>query len=459
MAEKVQEINMGTDPIKPLLFKMGLPIMLGMLFTALDNIGDAFFISNLGVSQLSAILICAPIGQAVVALGLLFGNGAGAYIPRLLGAKKMEEANKVASTAIYGSLFLGILAILLIMFNLESLLRFLGGTKENLNFALDYAKIYVPSLILNIYIVTMNSLNSSEGKAKLVLIVNSLTAVLNFILNPLFIYTFQMGIAGAAFATVVAQSMAILVLVLNILMKNSVFNFKFSEIDLGRNILLPVFKVGISTLAFQVLTSISITLTNIQSREYGDSFIAGMGSVTRIVSLGTLMVFGFIKGFQAVAGFNFGAKEYDRLAEAIKVSIIWSTAFCVIFGLTMIIFPTQIISIFSTGSTEMVRIGAKALRIIGLSFMLFGFHTVYSSLFLALGRVKEGCFLGICRQGICFIPVILMLPQVLGTKGIIYSQPIADILTAVITLFMAIALKKQLNNLRLPAISMEKISR
>ncbi|MGX2946285.1 MATE family efflux transporter [Enterococcus alishanensis] len=459
MTEKVQEINMGTDPIKPLLFKMGLPIMLGMLFTALDNIGDAFFISKLGVSQLSAILICAPIGQAVVALGLLFGNGAGAYIPRLLGAKKMEEANKVASTAIYGSLFLGILAILLIMFNLESLLRFLGGTKENLNFALDYAKIYVPSLILNIYIVTMNSLNSSEGKAKLVLIVNSLTAVLNFILNPLFIYTFQMGIAGAAFATVVAQSMAILVLVLNILMKNSVFNFKFSEIDLGKNILLPVFKVGISTLAFQVLTSISITLTNIQAREYGDSFIAGMGSVTRIVSLSTLMVFGFIKGFQAVAGFNFGAKKYDRLAEAIKVSIIWSTAFCVIFGITMMMFPTQIISIFSTGSTEMVRIGAKALRIIGLSFMLFGFHTVYSSLFLALGRVKEGFFLGICRQGICFIPVILMLPQVLGTKGIIYSQPIADILTAVITLFMAIVLQKQLNNLRLPSISMEKISR
>lgn len=437
-------MSMGSDPINPLLFKLGVPIMLGMLFTALDNIGDAYFIGKLGVNQLSAILICAPIGQVVVALGLLFGNGSGAYIPRLLGAKDINKANRVASTALYGSLLLGVIATVLIFLNLESILRMLGGTDDNIQFALKYARVYVPSLILNIFIVTMNSLNSSEGQAKLVLIVNSVTAVLNFVLNPVCIYTFKMGIVGAAYATVLAQGLAAVVLILNMLSKKSVFNFKLSNFSFDKEVLAPIFKIGFSTLAFQFLTSLSIALVNIQSKDYGNSVVAGMGAVTRVISLGSLMVFGFIKGFQTVAGYNYGAKKYDRLQEAIKTSITWSSTFCIIFGLSMVVFSTAIISLFSTGNAEMLHIGKIALRANGLSFMVFGFYTVYSSLLLATGKVKEGFLLGICRQGICFIPIILILPSIFGTNGIIYAQPIADVISAVITVFIAIKLRKEL---------------
>lgn len=457
MKEKRTQLDMGAEPIKHLLFKLGIPIMLGMLFTAIDNIGDAFFVSRLGVSQLSAILICAPIGQVIVALGLLFGNGAGAYIPRLLGAKNIVKANKVASSALFGSLLLGFIATILIFVNLESILRMLGATNENIGFALKYARVYVPSLILNIFTITMNSLNSSEGQAKLVLVVNSLTAVLNFILNPICIYTLKMGISGAAYATVIAQGLATLILVLNIVLKRSIFNFKISNISFEKDVLFPVFKIGFSTLTFQLLTSLSITLVNIQANEYGDSVISGVGAVTRIVSLGTLMVFGFIKGFQAVAGYNYGAEKYERLQEAIKTSIIWSTAFCVFFGLIMIAFPTTIISLFTTGDMEMMEIGQKALRATGISFMSFGFYTVYSSLFLALGKTKEGFFLGTCRQGICFIPTILILPVVWGTNGILYAQPIADIISAVITTFMAISLHKKLNIIKVDSIDVKPI--
>ena len=161
--------------------------------------------------------------------------------------------------------------------------------------------------------------------------------------------------------------------------------------------------------------------------------------------MGTLVVFGFLKGFQPIAGFSYGAKKFDRLREAIKISTLWSTIFCVVVGLLMAIFSTQIISQFTTGNEEMILVGQKSLIANGFSFFLFGFYTVYSSLFLALGKGAAGFFLGACRQGICFIPVILLLPMVWGINGIMYAQPIADVLSTVITVYMALKLHKELS--------------
>lgn len=208
---------------------------------------------------------------------------------------------------------------------------------------------------------------------------------------------------------------------------------------------LPAPFFPIPTLVFQLLTSLSISLINNASGTYGDAAIAGMGVVTRLVSMGSLTVFGFIKGFQPIAGYSYGAKKYERLRQAIKTSILWSTIFCVVVGFGFFLFPTQIVSQFTTGNAEMIHIGANSLRINGITFMLFGYYTVYSSLFLALGKGKEGFLLGACRQGICFIPVILILPTIWGLTGILYAQPIADVLSFLISLFMALSLHKQLN--------------
>lgn len=433
MSEKNPQLSMGTEPVKNLIFKLGVPIMIGMVFTALDNIGDALFVSGLGVSQLSAILICAPIGQAIVALGLLFGNGAGAYIPRLLGAKDMDRANKVASTALYGSLLLGIIATILISINLETILRTLGGSDENISFAITYARIYVPSLLLNIFIVTMNSLSSSEGRANLVMIVNVLTAILNFILNPLCIYAFKMDIAGAAYATVIAQGLAALVLLFNIVYKKSIFNFKISNISINKNILLPVFKIGVSTLVFQLLTSIATWFTNRQAAQFGESTIAALGTTMRIFSIGILLVFGFSKGFQAIAGFNFGAKKIDRVRESVHLAIKFTTIFCFLFSAVCAIFSKNIIGIFADNNQEVIIIGTQAILVQSFSFVFFGFYTIYSPLLLSMGKVKEGFVLGMCRQGICLIPMLFILPSILGKTGIVISQPVADILSVLIT--------------------------
>ena len=272
-----------------------------------------------------------------------------------------------------------------------------------------------------------------------------LGVVLNIGLDPLFIYTFNMGVAGAAIATAISQLVSTLVYLTYILRKRSAFSFSLKAFSPNGQMMAEILKIGVPTLVFQLLTSLSIALINRAASDYGDSVIAGMGAVTRITSMGTLVVFGFLKGFQPIAGFSYGAKKFDRLREAIKTSIIWSTSFCLVVGLVMAAFSTQIISQFTEGDVQMILAGQKSLFANGLTFIFFGFYTVYSSLFLALGKGAAGFFLGSCRQGICFVPVILLLPMVWGMNGILYAQPIADIISVVITLFMAIHLHKEIS--------------
>lgn len=291
----------------------------------------------------------------------------------------------------------------------------------------------------------MNNIVSSEGAAKTTMCALLLGAVLNIGLDPLFIYTFNMGVAGAAIATAISQLVSTLVYLTYILRKRSVFSFSLKAFSPNGQMMAEILKIGVPTLVFQLLTSLSIALINRAASDYGDSVIAGMGAVTRITSMGTLVVFGFLKGFQPIAGFSYGAKKFDRLREAIKTSIIWSTSFCLVVGLVMAAFSTQIISQFTEGDVQMILAGQKSLFANGLTFIFFGFYTVYSSLFLALGKGAAGFFLGSCRQGICFVPVILLLPMVWGMNGILYAQPIADIISVVITLFMAIHLHKEIS--------------
>ena len=439
---------LGSTSIPKALLAMGIPTMIGMLVNAFYNLVDAYFVGGLGESQMGAISVVYPLGQVVVGLGLLFGNGAASYISRLLGRGDKENADKVASTALYSSVSVGAVIIIISMVFLHPILKLLGATDSILPFAATYAGIYIVSCIFNVFNVTMNNIVTSEGAAKTTMCALLTGAVLNIALDPLFIYVFDLGVAGAAIATAISQVVSTCVYLTYIFRKKSVFHFRVKDCTYTKETMSEIFKIGIPTLVFQILTSVSISLINNAAGDYGDSAIAGMGVVTRLISMGSLSVFGFIKGFQPIAGYSYGAKKFDRLREAIKTSILWSTVFCVIFGVILALFPTAIVSQFTKGDAEMIRIGAASLRANGISIMLFGFYTVYSSLFLALGKGREGFILGACRQGICFIPVILLLPMVWGLNGIMYAQPIADVLSAVITVFMAIPLHKKLNEMQ-----------
>ncbi len=435
---------LGTVPVPKALLALGLPTMIGMMINAVYNLVDAYFVGGLGTSQMGAISIAFPLGQVVVGLGLLFGNGAASYISRLLGRGDKETANRVASTALYSSIFLGTVMIACAIIFLNPLLKQLGATESIMPYAVTYTRIYIISSIFNVFNVTMNNLVTSEGAAKTTMCVLMTGAVLNVILDPILIYMLGLGVAGAAIATAVSQIVSTSIYLCYILRKKSIFRFRIKECCFSKEVMFEILKIGIPTLVFQLLTSLSIAMVNDQAKGYGDSAIAAMAPVTRMLSVGSLMVFGFIKGFQPIAGYSYGSKKYDRLQQAIKISILWSTIFCVIFGLIIALFSTAIVSQFTKGDMEMIHVGQTALRANGVSFMLFGFYTVYSSLFLALGKAKEGCILGACRQGLCFVPIILILPMFWGINGILYAQPISDVVSAMITGFMAVRLHKAL---------------
>lgn len=298
------------------------------------------------------------------------------------------------------------------MIFLNPILKLLGATESILPYAVTYTSIYIISSIFNVFNVTMNNIVTSEGCAKTTMFALMAGAILNVILDPVFIYTLDLGIGGAAIATVISQVVSTFVYLFYIFSRKSNFSFRFQDCYFAKSILAEIFKIGVPTLIFQLLTSLSIALISgiAKTKGYGDSVIAAMGDVTRIVSMGSLMVFGFIKGFQPIAGYNYGAGKFDRLYAAIKTTIIWSTIFCVLYGFLIAVFSGEIISQFTKNDTVLITTGQKALTAYGISFFLFGFYTVYSSLFLALGKAKEGFILGTCRQESALYLLLGFLP-------------------------------------------------
>jgi putative MATE family efflux protein len=434
MKERMSRLELlGSAPVQKALLSMGLPTMVGMMINAVYMLADAYFVGGLGTSQMGAIAVAFPLGQVIVGLALLFGNGAASYIARLLGKGDRAAAGQVASVALYGSLTVGAAVICVAMLFLPSILVALGATESILPYAIGYARIYVGTSIFNVFNVTMNNIVTSEGAAKTTMFTLLAGAALNMILDPVFIYVFGWGVAGAALATAVSQMISSAVYVAYILGKRGLFTFAPRECRVTKTAVAEIFRIGVPTLAFQLLTSLAIALVNAQAAQYGDSAIAGMGAVTRVISLGSLIVFGFIKGFQPIAGYSYGSGNYARVRLVIKTALLWTTVFCVSVGLVLSLFPAAIVSRFTRGDAAMIRAGGAALRANGLSFMLFGFCTVYSSLFLAMGKAKEGLLLGVCRQGLCFIPVILIAPSAFGIAGVLYAQPVADVLAAIVT--------------------------
>lgn len=437
---------LATASVPKALLALGIPTMIGMMVNAVYNLVDAWFVAGLGTSQNGAISIAFPIGQVVVGLGLLFGNGAASYISRLLGNGKKDLAGKTASTAVYSSVFIGAIIILITFIFLTPILKMLGATESILPYAQTYSRIYVLSSILNVFNVTMNNIVTSEGSAKTTMFALISGAVLNVILDPIFIYVFDLGVAGAAIATTVSQALSAIFYLQYIFRKKSNFSFSIKEYTFSKTIICEILKIGIPTLVFQLLTGVSMAMVTRLSNDfgYGDPVIAAMGNVSKVVSVGSLMVFGFIKGFQPIAGFSYGAKNFERLKKSIKVSLLWSTIFCTIFGLSMAIFSRNIMSMFSQSDNMLINTGTKALIANGFSFILFGFNTVYSSLFLAMGKAAKGFLLGTCRQGLCFVPVILIMTSSLGLNGILFSQPVSDLITAVVTLIMSIGFHREI---------------
>jgi putative MATE family efflux protein len=437
---------MRDETVPKALLKLGVPAMVGMLVSAMYNVVDAYFVGGLGTSEVGAVSIVFPISQIIIGFAMTFGSGAASYISRLLGMGDVERANKTATTALFTSLSIGIAAIAVSLMFLNPILRGLGATSTIFPYARAYAVIFIAGSLFNIFNVTMNNLVTAEGATKLTMSAMLIGGALNCILDPIFIYPLKFGVSGAAIATVISQAVTSIIYFWFVFRKKGVLRIAPKFLKPDGAMYGEIFKVGIPTFVFQIQSSMAIGLTNAASGVYGDSAVAAMGIVTRILALGSYVVFGYMKGFQPFAGYNYGAKQYDRVKKAVRISLVWSTSFCVLTGLFLISFAPNVMAVFSQNDMVMKNIGRNALIVNGIMIAFFGFQMIYAAAFLALGKGREGSILSISRQGLFFIPAILLLPRFFGLDGVIYAQPIADILTVILTAIFAIRLKKNIKN-------------
>jgi putative MATE family efflux protein len=375
---------------------------------------------------------------------MMFGAGASSYISRLLGKGDNRQADKTASTALFSGLFVGTIIIIGIMVFLDPVLTSLGSTETILPYARVYAKIYVTGSVINVFTVMMNNLLTAQGATKFTMIAMLTGSIANVILDPIMIYGMDLGIEGAAIATVISLCINMALYIWYIVKKKGVLRFSVKNIAPSKTIYAEVLKIGIPVLLFQLLASAAMGSINTASKPYGDYAVAAMGAVTRIMTVVTYVVFGFLKGFQPFAGYNYGAKKYDRLKKSIKLCMIWSTVFCVIAAIVLVVFANPIVALFGTDA-EMVGLAEKALRLNAVLFITFGFQMVYASLYLAIGKSLVGSVLSLSRQGIFFFPLVFVLPRLLDLTGVIWVQPMADLLTTIITIIFAVKISRVLS--------------
>lgn len=434
---------MSEENVAKALFKLGMPMVVSMLIMALYNVVDTYFVSGLGKHSVAAVSVAFPISLIFSGIGLTFGAGAGSYISRLLGGEKKKEADIVATVAMFTSVIIGAITGMTLLFLLTDVLKFMGAIPSIIEIAKKYAIIFIISTMVSTANVTAGNLAVAQGAAKVSLKAMIIGSVLNMVLDPIFIYGLNLGVNGAAIATLISQVVTLFIYIIYFKSEKSYIKLRISNFKPTINAYKEILKVGISMFLLQIFSSISMSKISSSASLYGEDAIAAMGIVLRIVTLGTNVVFGYMKGLQPLAGFNYGAKNYKRLNEAIRCCIKYINLFCLVWTILLYIFAPNILSIFGTGES-VLKIAVPALRAGVIMFITFGFQFTYSTLYLSMGKALAGGFLSICRQGIIFLPIILLLPKIFGLNGVIYSQAVADLITTIITIPFAIDVRKKL---------------
>jgi putative MATE family efflux protein len=435
---------MENGKISKILLVFGIPSIIGFVVNALYNFFDALFVGQLGTEQMGAATVVFPIVLVIVGLGHIFGAGASSYISRLLGSYNREKAQDTLSISFFLSIIAaGIVTILGLIF-IDDILKVFGATESILPYALDYAYIYMGGCVFQLVAVTLSNTIRAQGAMFYSMFAMLLGSILNVILDPLFIFIFGWGIRGAAVATILSQAIAMVFLIVFYMKKDSLLKIKLKDFGFSKGILIEIFKIGMPQFIFQLLSSIAIGLLNGQAAAYGDETVAAVGIVNRIMLIGMYVIFGYTKGMQPIVGFSYGSKNFKRLKDSINFSFIYCTVFSIVYSIVQIVFGSGITGWFSSDA-NVIGIASKGLLYYSITFPLFSISMIFATMYLAIGKAREGGFLSFCRQGICFFPLVFTLPVFFGITGILLVQPIADILTFLITLIFIWAFYKNIN--------------
>ena len=435
--------TMTETKIPSLILRLSVPTVLSMLITGIYNLADTYFVGQLNNTSASgAIGVVASLMAIIQALGFMLGHGAGSHISRSLGAKDADTATRYASTSFFTALLFGTILTVVGLLTLNPFMLLLGSTETILPHAAGYGFYILLAAPVMMSSLVMNNILRYEGKAFFAMIALVSGGILNMVLDPVFIFDCGMGAAGAGLATAISQCVSFLLLLSAFLRGKTVSRLSLFHITRKPKEFLGILAVGMPSFGRQGLSAIAGMLLNIAARGYGDAAVAAMSIVTRIFMFLMSVVLGIGQGFQPVAAFNYGAKKYRRVRDAALFTVAASTVAVLLLGSVCYLFAPELIRAFQSDD-EVLRIALPAFRYQAITLILEPVIVCCNMLYQSVGRAAIATPLAMCRQGIFFLPLILILPEVWGIFGIQIAQPIADVLTFLAALpFLVVFLSK-----------------
>ncbi|HKM22860.1 MAG TPA: MATE family efflux transporter [Lachnospiraceae bacterium] len=435
--------KMTQTPVSKLIIKLSIPTIISMLITNIYNMADTFFVSKLGTSASGAVGIVFALMAILQAFGFMFGHGSGSIISRRLGQRDTQSASRYASTGFFLALAVGCVIGILGITLLTPFMKLLGSTDT----ILPYAKQYALYILLAAPFLTgscvLNNILRYEGKASFAMVGLTLGGVINIIADPIFIFTLKLGVAGAGIATAMSQTISFSILLFMFLSGKTESKLSLRLITKELCEVLEIIKVGFPSMMRQGLASVSTMLLNSQAAVYGDAAVAAMSIVNRICMFIFSVGLGLGQGLQPVAAFNYGAGKYSRVKKGVLFTAVAGEVVLGTFAIAGFLVSGHIIGWFRN-DPAVIEYGVFALRCQCIAFFFQPFNVCGNMMFQSVGKSGTATFLSALRSGICFIPLILILPYFFGITGVQISQPIADVLTFIISVPLIIAFLKQL---------------
>lgn len=447
------ENPMGTQPIKKLLMQLAIPAMIANVVNALYNIVDQIFIGQ-GVGYLgnAATNIAFPITTICLALGLMTGVGAASNFNLELGRKEVEKARKIAGTAVIQLIVMGIAVCLLVQIFLAPLMQLFGATDQIFDYAMEYSRITAYGIPFFLFSTGFNPLVRSDGRATFSMMAIIAGAVLNTVLDPIFIFVFQMGIAGAAWATVISQMVSALLLFAYIPKFRSV-KFQWEDFIPHMKQVEAIAALGLTSFIFQISALIVQIVSNNLLKTYGAMSIYGSeipiavgGIVAKVFVIFIALIIGMTQGVQPIVGYNYGAKYYERVRQTIFLALKIGFGLSFVTWAVFEIFPLQIIQLFGNGNDLYFEFGIRYMRYFMLFTLINGITILITTFFPAIGKAKTGAFLSLARQLLILLPVMLLMTYIFGVEGMMFATPVSDVISLVLCLFF---FKRELHDIHM----------
>lgn len=437
--------RMTKTPIPRLIGELAVPTIISMLVTSFYNMADTFFVGKINTSATAAVGIVFPLMAMIQAFGFFCGHGSGNYISRQLGAHNFEDASKMSATGFVTAFVLG-LGILVVGFLFtDPLLHIMGSTETILPYARSYMRIILIGAPYMTASLVLNNQLRFQGSAFYSMISITTGAVLNIVLDPLFIFVLDMGVAGAALATIISQFVSFCLLIAGTF-RGGNLRLNLRDFSPSLKYYQNIVKGGAPSLFRQGLGSFATVCLNLMAGPYGDAAIAAMSIVTRISQFAASVVIGFGQGFQPVCGFNYGAKLFKRVQEGFWFCVKFCTSVLLVAAVCGWIFSPNLIGIFLKTDPLVIEYGSQALRLQALTFPLVGWITIANMMLQTIGKTVKASLLAMSRQFLFFVPVILTLPGFLGILGVQLSQPIADFCSFLLAVPLSISVLREMSH-------------